>query len=264
MSEQVAAPVEGQAAPEPAQATAWTDTLPDEAKEYVTAKGFKDPGAVIESYRNLEKLRGVPAERLLTLPGDATAEGAMDPVWDKLGRPEAPDKYTNALGEGFDAGVFSKVAETAHKLGLNDNQFQGLQTIMAEQAATLQEAQDKQAAEAFDKWKAGNTEGFETAARVMSTVGVDEAGLESLLSGDKTALYDFLSKVGARSAEGKVVHGEQPKDSTFGMSPERAKAKIAEKMEDAAFMKRYTSSNAQTRQSAIAEMESLHKAAAGG
>lgn len=257
MTEEVAAPVEGQAAPEPVQT--WTDTLTDDLKEYVGAKGFKDPVSVVESYRNLEKLRGVPAERLLTLPTDAAADGAMDPIWNKLGRPEAPDKYTNALGDRMDPEIFGKVSQAAHKLGLNDAQFSGLQSIMGEQAATLQAAQEQRTAEAFDQWKAGNAEGFQTAARVMSAIGVDESGLEQILNGDKAAVYDFLAKVGARSAEGKVVQGDQPKDSAFGMSPQMAKAKIDKLMTDPEFLKRYTSPNAKIRQPAVDEMTELHK-----
>jgi hypothetical protein len=263
MTEETAAPVEGQAAPAGTQAASWVETLPEDMRGYVETKGFKDPAAVLTSYMNLEKLRGVPEDRLLKLPEKMDAD-ALAPVYDKLGRPEAADKYTRALGEEFHDGVFKSVAETAHKLGLSDAQFTGLQKIMSEQATGLKEQQDAQAAQAFDQWKAQNGEGFNAAARVMANVGMDEAGLEALLSGDKTALYGFLAKVAARSSEGKIIHGDQPGAGEFGVSPAGAKQKISELFADKTFMEQYTSTNAKVRQPAIDRMMRLQEIASKG
>lgn len=262
MSEETAAPGEGQAA-SAAPAAKWTDALPEEMRGYVETKGFKDTTALLTSYQNLEKLRGVPEDRLLKLPEKMDAD-ALAPIFDKLGRPDAPEKYTRALGEGFDDGVFKAVASEAHKLGLTDAQFAGMQKAMGAQAQALQEATDTAAAAAFDAWKASNEEGFNNAAKVMATVGMDEAGLEALLSGDKTALYGFLAKVAARSAEGKVIHGDQPGAGAFGMSPAAAKQKVAELYADEAFMKQYTSTNAAVRQVAIDRMSALQQIAVKG
>lgn len=260
MSDEVTAPVDtGQAAP----VASWSDGLTDDLKGYVETKGFKDPGAVLESYRNLEKLRGVPEDRLLKLPEKLDAD-SLAPIYDKLGRPEAADKYTNALGDGFDDAVFKSVAATAHKLGLSDGQFQGLQKIMAEQAASVQSAQEAADAQAFDQWKAQNGDGFQQAARVMASVGMDEAALSGLLSGNKAAMYDFLAKVGSRSAEGQIVHGNQPGSGEFGLSPAAAKSKISELFADKDFMGQYTSPNTRVRQPAIERMMKLQEAAAKG
>ena len=259
MTEETTAPVDtGQAV----QAS-WSDGLSDDLKGYVETKGFKDPGAVLESYRNLEKLRGVPEDRLLRLPEKMDAD-ALAPIYDKLGRPEAPEKYTNSLGDGFNDDVFKAVSATAHKLGLSDGQFQGLQQIMAEQATSLQTAQETASAQAFDQWKAQNADGFNTAARVMASVGMDEEKLSGLLSGDKTAFYDFLAKIGARSAEGQIIHGDQPGAGEFGMSPAAAKIKISELFADKDFMAQYTSPNIRLRQPAIDRMMKLQEASAKG
>lgn len=258
MTEEIAAPVEGQAA-----SVKWTDTLPEDMRGYVETKGFKDPAAVLTSYQNLEKLRGVPEDRLLKLPETMDAD-ALAPIFDKLGRPEAPEKYTRALGEGFDDGVFKAVASEAHKLGLTDAQFAGMQKAMGAQATALQEAQDTSSAQAFDQWKASNPDGFNAAARVMATVGLDEAKVEALLTGDKAAMYDFLSKVAARSSEGTVIHGDQPGSNEFGLSPAAAKQKISEMFGDKAFMEQYTSTNALVRRPAIERMAKLQEIAARG
>lgn len=257
-----AAPVEGQAAPVDG-AVSWTDGFNDEMKGYIETKGFADAGALAESYQNLEKLRGVPAEQLLTLPADMSDLEAMSPVYTKLGRPEAAEGYTNVLGDSFNGDVFKSIAETAHQLGLGDGQFQGLQQIMQDQSIQMKEQMDADSAASFDAWKAEKPEDFNNSARLLANLGMDEAGVEGVLSGDKTAMYDMLAKIAARSSEGDAVHGEQPKSEGFGMSPAAAKAKVRELMADKTFMDSYTSDNKMVRQPAIDRMSKLQELAAG-
>lgn len=278
MSDDVtAAPDVGQAAPAPAAAATppvaptaegaapanWFDGFANsELKGYIETKGFDGPEALANSYQNLEKLRGVPAEQLLQLPSDLSDANAMAPVYERLGRPETAEGYTNALGDSFDDGVFKNVAAQAHQLGLGDAQFQGLQKIMAEQSAAVLEAQEVETAEAFDKWKSENEQGFQNAAKVMSDVGMTEENLELLLSGDKTALYGFLAQIGARSGEPNVIQGESPRGEGFGMTPTAAKQKISELMADETFQRQYYSDNKKVRAEAISRMTALHEAAA--
>src|SRR5690242_20907106 len=47
----------------------------------------------LESYQNLEKMRGVPAERLLTLPDDKSDEATRNAFYEKLGRPKEAAGY---------------------------------------------------------------------------------------------------------------------------------------------------------------------------
>jgi hypothetical protein len=258
----------GQAAPPEdtgAAASSWTDSLGDELASYVETKGFKDPGALAESYRNLEKLRGVPSEQLLQLPADMSDAEAMAPVYDRMGRPDAPDKYTNALGEGIDEAAFGQIATEAHKLGLSDQQFQGMQQVTAQISSAMQEAQEAEAAEKFDAWKSSDPDGFNNAARLMAGVGVNEEQLTEILSGDKTALYDFLGKAASKLGEGEIIQGDAPQDSQqFNMSANSAKAKISELLSDAEFMKQYTSTNQKVRQPAIEKMAKLQEIASIG
>lgn len=261
----------GQAAPAPATqpaegaasapASNWLDGFNDDMKGYIETKGFKDPASLADSYRNLEKLRGVPAESLLQLPSDMSDGEAMGAVYDRLGRPESADAYTNVLGDGFDASAYQGIAAKAHELGLNDAQFKGLQEITALQSQQMQEAMDTQASEAFDQWKSANSDGFNNAAKLMANVGIDEAGLEGLLSGDKASMYDFLAKVASRSAEGQVIQGDPPGGEGFNMSPAAAKQKVSELFADTEFMKQYTSHNQKIRQPAIDRMMKLQEAA---
>lgn len=263
MSEETAAP-EGQAAPpaDGAVETSWTAGMSEEMSGFVEAKGFKDADALASSYQSLEKLRGVPADRLMTLPEDMADREAMLPVYSKLGMPGNPDEYTRVLGDDMNTEVYSALAERAHMLGLGDGQFEGLQQVFGEQVQALAEAQEEQAIAAFDTWKSGDPDGFNNAARVMSEVGMKESEVEGILNGDKASLYEFLGKVGARTAESEVIAGEP--SGSFSMSPQAAKTKIAELMGDDAFMKQYTSSSKDVRQAAIDRIGKLHEIAAGG
>ena len=261
MSEEVnAAPGEGQAAPAPTE-TSWTSGFDDDMRGYIENKGFKDPSDLANGYRNLEKLRGVPAEQLMQWPDDPTNREAMLPVYAKMGMPEAADGYTRVLDDNFDSGVYDHLAQQAHALGLGDGQFQGLQQTFAEQAQTLIAQQEEQNIQEFDQWRSGNPDGFQAAARVMAEVGMNEQQLEGVLNGSKADLYDFLAKVGGRTGESTIVHGEDPGGSAFQMSPSAAQTKIAELMGDDAFMKQYTSSSKPVREAAIKRMEELQKVA---
>lgn len=265
MSEETAAPVEGQAAPPPEAATPaaepqnWAASLPDEYKGYVENKGWKDPSDLLHSYQNLEKLRGVPEDKILRWPDDPKKEGAMDPIYSKIGRPETPDKYTNVLGDGFDPASFKVIAESAHLLGLGDGQFQGLQQIVAEQSQAALAAQEAANVERFDAWAASNPDGVANAGRVLGELGMTEDQVAAMLSGDKTAIYDFAAKVGARTSEAPVIQGQGAGE--FAVTPTAAKAKIAELMSDKDFMAQYTNSSAKIRQPAIDRMMKLHEQA---
>jgi len=262
------APDAGQGNPTPAPAAApetavgWSDGFQNaDLKGYVETKGFADAEALANSYQNLEKLRGVPADQLLQLPKDMTNREEMSPIYAKLGMPETVDGYQRVLPDTFDTGVYDSLANQAHQLGLGDGQFQGLQQTFSEQAEAMIQQQEDTAVAEFDAWKSGNSEGFTAAARVMSEVGMTETELEGVLNGDKASLYDFLAKVGGRTSESTIVQGDDPGGSAFSMSPSAAKTKIAELMGDDAFMKNYTSPSKDVRMAAIARMEELQKLA---
>jgi len=92
---------------------------PAEQTDYVTNKGWKNPGEVLESYVNLEKLMGADrAGRTVVLPKDDKDVDGMKAFRAKLGVPESADKYEIAVPEG-DSGEFLKVASGwFHELGI--------------------------------------------------------------------------------------------------------------------------------------------------
>src|SRR4051812_33433335 len=89
-----AAPAAGTGAP---AAFDWkTAGLDDASAAFVAEKQFKDMSTAIQSHRNLEKLVGVPADKLLRLPTDDSPE-AWNAIYDKLGRPKDAAGYNLPL-----------------------------------------------------------------------------------------------------------------------------------------------------------------------
>lgn len=242
------------------QQGAWYTGLPDGLRAYAETKGWKGPDAVVESYKNLEKLRGVPAERLVSLPEDPSDPDAMAPVYAKLGRPDTPESYTNALGESMADDFWKEAAGAAHKAGLGDRQFQAMQSWFAEASQKIAEQRQKEVDGAFQDWRAANPQAEEGVKRLLTAVGVDEDRMTQLLEGDKATLFDTLGRIAARTQEQEVVQGE----GAGMMSPAAAQQKISELFGDKAFMERYTSRDQKVRSSAVTQMNKLHEIAGRG
>jgi len=248
----------GQAAP-----TEWQSGLNDDLKSYVQTKGFKDPASVLDSYRNLEKLVGVK-DKLLQVPDNLGDEKAMAAVWDRLGRPTKPEEY----GIKSENEAFTKwYTETAHKLGLNRNQAEALFKSYDEYSKaeiTAFEAQQKAANEKLvnelkTKWGAAYDQNVSVAKQAAVQFGVDEAmvtKLESVLGFQKT--MEFFNAIGSKIGESEFVEGK-PASANKAYTPEGAKAKINDLMNDKDFVRKYIDGDQQSRQ----EMERLNKFALG-
>jgi hypothetical protein len=231
------------AAPTPApEAKPWYDGASDEDVGYIQNKGWDKatPLEAVKAYQNLEKFHGVPADQLLRLPKDMNAEGALDPVYDRLGRPNTPDKYAwepspetaKALeAAGLPAGAneerMKAITPIAHKLGLNPQQFQALADADAAFIAQMQAQADKQyqedsaakMAELKSQWGPKADERMELARRAVKAAlpeGVDAQGfMEHMERGGYTA---EMLKMFANIAEGKGVVREDDLPGATGPS----------------------------------------------
>jgi hypothetical protein len=114
-----------------------------EIQAYVATKGWADPVAAINSYRNAEKMIGRDPNTLVTIPRPDDTAGQRA-LYAKLGMPESADKYDFKAPEGvqLDEGRMGWAKQAAHQLGLSQKQFEGLV------AADLKANQDMQAAQA--------------------------------------------------------------------------------------------------------------------
>lgn len=76
---------------------AWYGSVDADTESYIKNKGWKGPGDLLKSYTNLERLRGVGADKLLKLPDFNNADEA-NAFYERIGVPKAPTDY-KAPGE---------------------------------------------------------------------------------------------------------------------------------------------------------------------
>jgi len=112
-----------------------------EYAEPLAAKGFESPTDLAKAYVELEKA----ASSKVKMP-DMDNPESVAKFFDKLGRPESPDKYEMPKQDDvpIDATIAGVLREAAHKGGITSNQWNGL---MGSYLGALKEAQEKQTQE---------------------------------------------------------------------------------------------------------------------
>lgn len=238
------------------------DGVDDSTKGYIENKGWKEPKDVITGYQNLEKLLGHDrAGRTVTIPKEG--EDASE-FYAKLGRPEAPEKYT--LGDGADTDAAKWYSKTAFDLGLSNDQASKLyQSFDQYTAQKLNEDASKKAENAQSelnemrtKWGAAFDKNFNAARYGAEKLGFSDAELKSIQDavGVKTMLERF-SQVGLSYGEHAFQSSGGSSDNTFVMSPQQALSKIDDLKLDKDFMNKYMSAD----KTAVERMTKLMKLA---
>lgn len=224
----------------------WYAGFSDESlRGFVANKQFKDPAMMAESYRNLEKLRGVPEDQLLKISADPAEQKAM---WQKLGTPDKPEGY--GLDTAADAPQSQKdftdwAKATALKANMTTEQFKSFvgewNTRAQTEAKNKTEAQLATAKQEFDGLKAEWGNAYDQKTNV-ATAAAKEFGLtvEQIDGIQKTLGYSktmkLLSDIGSKLGEGTFTQGSQP---PANLSVDAAKAQIALKKSDPAYMAKY-------------------------
>lgn len=270
------APAGGTGAPGATQPDAFSwDALklePD-AHALVMERQWKTPSDVIKSYRNLEKLTGVPAEQMLKLPkGDDPA--AWNEVYNRLGRPEKADGYKLPVPEG-DSGEFAKVAAQwfhdagltqagATKLATKWNEYMTGQQASQREAAALRDTQDVAALK--QEWGADYDRHAAVVDKAAEAFGMTSEQLGALKQamGPKAAMQ-FMRNIGSKlGAEDKSFHDGQASNGFNAMSPEQANAEILRLRGDKAFAQEFNSADPRVRSEARQKMARLSVIAAPG
>ncbi len=247
------------AAPAPAPAVpgtgqpgpAWlaADTNP-ELLGHAQNKAWKTAADVVQSHRELEKLLGADrAGRTVTVPADENDAAGWEQVYNRLGRPPAPEAYKLPVPEGHAPEFARAAAGEFHKLGLSERQGQALASWWNAQAqkaqadrAAAEEVALRQEHEALARdWGAEHDARREIARRSALALG-QKAGLDQ---GKLQTALDTLEKVGGYSTVLKLLatagdlmreHGAAGIADTvpgsFAMTPEGAKARRSQLMAD--------------------------------
>lgn len=241
----------------------WQTTLSPELKDYATTKGFKDPGAVLDGYRNLEKLRGVPEDRLLKLPEKADDVEGWNQIFNKLGRPDKPENYNIQVAEEKDKVYVAAVQKMFHESGLTTKQAETFHNKMTEYAAGLKKDQataelaraESDVAGLKKDWGMAFDQNVKVGAQAAKTFGLTPEVLDSLQKSMGYApVMKLFHNIGSKLGEADFVTGSGP-DGRGVLSPEQARARINSLTKDQNFAKRYTSGDTAAR----SEMEQLHR-----
>lgn len=263
-----AAPAGEAAAAPSVPVSSWTDSFSPELKDYVSTKGFKDPKAVLDSYINLEKLRGVPQERLLKMPEDP-ADAGWNEVYQKLGKPMTPEEYGLQAKEGGDSSFIDWAKGTFHELNLTKSQAQALVQKFGEFADGRSSAQEtafveklkSQEMDLKKEWGAAyhqNVANAQAAARAFDIPGEAIDALEKVMGFD--GVMKFMNNIGSKIGEAAFHGSGQSKGfGTDGdiLTPSQARAKIDALKRDSDFTQKYLAGDPNAKE----RLTRLHKMA---
>lgn len=249
--------------------TPWYTGIPDEGlRGYAQTKGFKDPGAVLDSYRNLEKLVGVPQERLLKLP-ERSDDPAWGDVYGRLGRPADAKGYglkfegDPAFADRF-GGVFHEAGlSTAQGAKLNEAWNSYVSEMIAEDTKAREQKDAAEMTELRGKWGATFDQNAELGRRAGREFGLSEEQFKAISGAlGSGATLELFQRIGTKLAEPAAFGNESGGGggSSFGLTPESARARIDALKQDQAWAGRYLAGGTQERE----EMDRLQKIAWGG
>jgi len=255
------------AAPASAPASAWYGQADEATVAYITNKGWDNPAKAIESYRNLEKFAG-GSKSLVELPGPDADESKLGEFYNRLGRPESPDKYGITPPEGADPALTDWFKQTAHKHGLTDKQASALFSEWNGKVGEMSQAMEQEVAQRSEQeitalkkeWGQAYDKQIDMGKRAVAALGMKQEQLAAyeakLGTGEMLKLFAILgSKMGEDTFEG----GERTGSGGFGVTPAAARQQIADLKTDKQFMEAYLSGSKEH----VAKMQRLMEAANG-
>lgn len=270
------APAGANGQPGAAQADAFnwqTLGLDPEANTLVAERQWKHPNDVIKSYRNLEKLTGVPADQIIKLPkGDDPK--AWNEVYTRLGRPEKAADYKLPVPEGQDGAFAKTAAEWFHEAGVTQagatrlaskwNEFQAAQ--QQRQTEQLAARDTEQVNALKSEWGANYDRLAGQVDKAAETFGMTPEQLAALkqVMGPKDAMQ-FLQKIGSKlGVEDGQFHDGASNQGFNNMSPEQAQAEIQRLQKDKLFAQEFNSKDPRVKSEARQKMARLSVIAAPG
>lgn len=130
------------------------DLLPEEYRDLYPE--FKKPEDFVKGYDNLIRKLG----NSVSIPKEDATPEELDKFYNKLGRPETPDKYEIELSEDieYDPEFLNSFKNTAHKLGITQKQAKDMiswyNTEVQRISTNLQKADEERIAKATAELKA--------------------------------------------------------------------------------------------------------------
>lgn len=246
----------------------WAASFKNESlKAYVQERKFTDPEQLAERYQSLEKLRGVPEERLLKLPEKLEGDEARA-VFERLGAPKDVKGYEIPRDEKSDQKFLGWAEETFLKNSLTKTQAQGVVGAFNDfQKAQVQAHQESQrlAIQHADEslkteWGPHYEKNLTIAKQGARILGLDAKTLDVIEAVQgRESLFKTLQKIGVSVGESDFVSPNSGAPAV-PLTTEQANAKIKEMMQDKKFVKKVSRGDAD----ALATWNELNRLAAPG
>jgi hypothetical protein len=249
------------------ESSTWTEGLGEDAMGYVENKGWTGAEQMLDSYRNLEKSMGAPADQLLHLPKTEEDTDGWNAVYAKMGRPETAEGY-ELTGPDMPEGALDltpDLREWAHEAGLSQQQTASiyerynsrLGELVTEQEQQIEEQAAADEAALKKEWGSAWDENLAAATRFRQRFGIDDATVSKLEQAlGLRGVLELSAQIGRGLGEHQMPTGKEDggQDLAFGMTPAAARAKIDDLTLDKEFMDQYLGGKPQ----AVARMTRLH------
>ena len=213
----------------------WRDSLPDELKMDASLLKFNDVPSLAKSYVNAQRLIGADK---IALPSEHATDDEWLEVYDKLGRPQDAKNYDLKYEGESDDQLIGAFAETAHGLGLNNKQAQGLLEFYNKLATDSVESMTEAASQATDDGLADLKKEWGRAFDQKAKQAVDASRIllddrevfdqvkleDGRMLGDHPAIIKMFAKLAEQLPEDtiKTASSEQV------MTPDEAMRRVAE------------------------------------
>jgi hypothetical protein len=199
------------------QPVSWKSSISEQYRTNPNIEKFTEIDALAKSYINAVSMIGTDK---IPLPGKTATDEQWNEVYNKLGRPESPDKYKLELktdAAPVDENVIKGFADNAHKLGLNNKQAQGIleyykQTLEAsakDMSVAMETAQANAANELRKEWGKSYDENIQKASSIAQTyLGNDVLNTQlrdGTRLGDNPKIVKAFANIAGLLSEDKIV-----------------------------------------------------------
>ena len=204
----------------PTVAKSWKEAIPEDLRNDPNISKFTELEALAKSYVNATRMIG---QDKVAVPNNNSTDDQWNEVYDKLGRPESPDKYKLEVKSDvvpLDESAVKSFAENAHQLGLNNKQAQGILEFYknsmegsAQQNQIDMETAQANAEQELRKEWGGNYEANIKKAGAVAKANMDANILDMQLKdgtrlGDHPSIIKGFANIANLMSEDKLVSTE--------------------------------------------------------
>lgn len=241
-------PVQAPAEPVMSERDKFISMLPEELRTEGVFANHQNVGDLAKSYVSAAKMVGLDKNVILPIPRDDSPE-AWDAVYNKLGRPDTPDKYNLSAYEAQvgDKEALKDYVEAAHKAGLNQKQIDAVFGKFFSDTSAMQKAQEEQTKSQFEEWSAELKKEYgmafdqklTNAVTMLERVGGDPLVKfveENPVLAKNPVMVKFLVAMAEKTGEGDVLLASGQKTSG-ALSPADAQQQLAALSQDPVYSK---------------------------